>query len=83
MEIFGGWTGQFKPQGVYRPEGKAIHYIEIEEARKRPGLYVHLHSNPWFQGVAQDWDNHYDLGCQGVPGDPGVRWYFDKITEDK
>jgi len=83
VEIFGGWTGQFKPQGVYTPEGKAIHYIEIEEAKKRDGLYVHLHSNPWFQGVAQDWDNRYDLGGQGTPGDPGVRWYFDKITGDK
>jgi len=83
VEIFGGWTGQFKPQGVYTPEGKDIHYIEIEEAKKRPGLYVHLHSNPWFQGVAQDWDNRYDLGGQGTPGDPGVRWYFDKITGDK
>ena len=83
VEIFGGWTGQFKPQGVYTPEGKAIHYTEIEAAKKRPGLYVHLHSNPWYQGVAQEWGNRFDLGGDGTPGNPGVRWYFEKIIEDK
>jgi hypothetical protein len=81
VEIFGGWTRQFRPQGVYTQEGKAIHYIEIEEAKKRAGLYVHLHSNPWFQGVAQEWENRFDLGGEGTAGDPGVRWYFDKIAE--
>ena len=83
VEIFGGWTGQFRPQGVYTPEGKAIHYIEIEEAKKRTGLYVHFHSNPWFQGVAQEWGNHFDLGGDGTPDNPGVRWYFNAIAQDK
>ena len=83
VEIFGGWTRQFIPQGVYSPEGKAIHYTEIEEAKKRPGLYVHLHSNPWYQGVAQDWGNRFGLGGDGTPGNPGVRWYFDKIIKNR
>jgi hypothetical protein len=83
VEIFGGWTRQFTPQGVYSPEGKAIHYMEIEAAKERPGLYVHLHSNPWYQAAAQGWDNRFDPGGQGTIGDPGVRWYFDKITRDK
>lgn len=82
VEIFGGWTGQFIPQGVYSPEGKAIHYMEIDEAKKRPGLYVHLHSNTWYQAVGQGWENRFDLGGVGTPADPGVRWYFNVITKD-
>ena len=82
VEIFGGWTRQFSPQGVYSPEGKAIHYLEINAAKERPGLYVHLHSNPWYQAAAQGWDNRFDLGGQGTPADPGGRGYFDAITRD-
>jgi hypothetical protein len=81
VEIFGGWTRKFTPQGVYAQDGKEIHFIEIEEAKKRPGLYVHFHSNPWFQGVAQEWNNRFNLGGEGTSGDPGVRWYFEKIAE--
>ncbi len=83
VEIFGGWTGQFRPQGVYTPDGKAIHYMEIEEAKKRDGLYVHFHSNPWFQGVAQDFGNRYDLGGDGTQDNPGVRWYFNRINMNR
>jgi hypothetical protein len=83
VEIFGGWTRQFTPEGVYTPEGKAIHYTEIEEAKKRAGLYVHLHSNPWFQGVAQEFNNRFDLGGDGTPDNPGIRWYFNRINMDR
>ena len=82
VELFGGWTRKFMPQGVYTEEGKIIHFIEIEAAKKRSGLYVHLHSNPWFQGVSQDLKNHYDLGGDGTPENPGVRWYFDRIKNN-
>ncbi len=81
VEIFGSWTQKFTPQGVYTPDGKAIHYTEIEEAKKRDGLYVHLHANPWFQGAAQGFDNRYDLGGEGTPENPGVKWYFEACTE--
>ncbi len=83
VEIFGGWTGQFRPQGVYTPEGKAIHYTEIEEAKKRAGLYVHFHSNPWYQGEAHGFGNRFDLGGDGTPDNPGVQWYFKSIKKDK
>jgi len=83
VEIFGGWTGQFTPQGVYTPEGKKIHWNEIEAAKKQPGLFVHFHSNTWFQGAGQDFENRFDLGGMGTPEDPGVRWYFQKIMEGK
>jgi hypothetical protein len=79
VEIFGGWTRKFTPQGVYTEEGKAIHWAEIKAAKARPGLSVHFHSNPWFQGQAQDWNNQFNLGGQGTPEDPGVRWFFDRI----
>lgn len=81
VEIFGGWTGQFTPQGVYTDEGKKIHLREIEAAKKQPGLYVHFHSNTWFQGAGQDFGNRFDLGREGTAENPGVRWYFKKIKE--
>jgi len=81
VEIFGGWTRKFVPQGVYTQEGKSTHLVEIAEAKKRPGLYVHLHSNPWFQGVAQDFGNRFDLGGNGTTDSPGVRWYFNEIIK--
>ena len=79
VELFGGWTRKFMPQGVYSDEGKEVHYKEIEAAKKRPGLYIHLHSNPWFQGMAQDLPNRFELGGDGTIVNPGVRLYFDSI----
>ena len=58
---------------------KENNYKEIEAAKKRPGLYIHLHSNPWFQGMAQDLPNRFELGGDGTIENPGVRWYFDSI----
>lgn len=79
VEIFGGWTGQFVPQGVYTQEGKDLHINEIEAALKQPGLYVHFHSNTWFQGAGQGFKNRFDLGGMGTSDDPGVKWYFNEI----
>jgi hypothetical protein len=80
VEMFGGWTRQFIPPGVYTPEGKTIHLREIEEARKRPGLYVHLHSNPWCQGPADGYPVRYNLGGDGSTEDPGIRWWFEAVS---
>lgn len=80
VELFGGWTRKFLPQGVYTEEGKNIHLQEIEAAKAQPGLFVHFHSNPWFQAVAQDLKNRYYLGGMGTPDDPGVRWFFKEIN---
>ena len=80
VEIFGGWTQKFIPQGVYTDDGKDQHFIEIEDAKTIPGLYVHFHSNPWFQGVAQKFENHFDLGGDGSSENPGVRWFFENLT---
>lgn len=79
VELFGGWTKKFLPQGVYTPAGKEIHLREVRAAKERPGLYVHLHSNPWFQAADQDLPNRFDLGGRGTKEDPGVRWVFEAI----
>lgn len=79
VEIFGGWTKQFLPQGVYTEQGKLIHLAEIEAAKEREGLYVHFHSNPWFQAKDQGLENQFHLGGRGTTSDPGVRWYFEQL----
>lgn len=80
VEIFGGWTRKFMPPGVYTEEGKKIHLQEIVEAKKRPGLSVHLHSNPWCQ-PPEGYPVRYDLGGLGTPQDPGILWWFKGINE--
>ncbi len=79
VELFGGWTGQFIPPGVYTEAGKKIHLQEIDEAIKRPGLYVHFHSNPWMQGVLDGYPIRYDVDGLGTAKDPGIRWWFEYL----
>lgn len=76
VEIFGGWTQQFAPPGVYPDAGKALHTQEIDEAAQRPGLHVHLHSNLWMQGPSDGHPIRYDLGGLGTEQAPGIRWWF-------
>lgn len=80
VELFGGWTRQFMPQGVFSDKGKEIYFQEIEAARRRPGLYIHFHANPWFQAAAQDLPNRFDLGGDCSPDKPGVRWFFERFN---
>lgn len=82
VEIFGAWSGQFMPQGVYTDEGKKTHEQEIIDAKIRQGLYVHFHSNPWCQGGAYKMMNRFDLGGLGTLTDPGIRWFFSKIHDN-
>ena len=79
VEIFGGWTKQFVPPGVYTTEGKRLHTQEIDEALKRPGLHVHLHANVWMQGPSGGYPLRYDLGGLGTAQDPGIRWWFEHL----
>jgi len=80
VEIFGGWTKKFMPPGVYTEEGKKIHIQEIVEAKKRPGLSVHFHSNPWCQ-PPKEYPIRYDLGGMGTEQDPGILWWFKAIGQ--
>lgn len=76
VELFGGWTGEF-PRGVFPTEARAAYEAEIERAAARPGLSVFFHSNTWCQSPHQPM--RYDLGGQGTPADPGIRWYFERV----
>lgn len=79
VEMFGNWTGRFRPAGVYDGDGKAAHFREIEDALSRPGLSVFLHSNNWLQGAYGGYAIRYDLGGDGTAESPGIRWFFDYL----
>lgn len=81
VEMFGGWTGQFMPPGVFNEKGKQKHYKDVDEAIATPGLYVHFHSNPWCQGPSVGLATHYELGGMGTPRDPGIRWWFEYVNK--
>ncbi len=81
VELFGGWTRKFVPPGVYTMEGKKIHFREIEESVNRDGLYVHFHSNPWIQGPSDGFPTRYQLGGMGTEDDPGIRWWFEHLSD--
>ena len=82
VEIFGGWTKQFVPPGVYPEAAKQAHFRNVDAAASRLGLSVFLHSNPWFQGPSLGGHPlRFDLGGAGTAGDPGVRWYFDYVKK--
>ena len=79
VEIFGGWTQKFVPPGVYPEDGQQIHIREIHAAKKRPGLSVHFHSNPWFQGPSIGEMRRFNIGGIGTAEDPGIRWWVNAI----
>jgi hypothetical protein len=79
VEMFGGWTKQFMPPGVFTEQGKQQHFKDVDEAIATPGLYVHFHSNPWCQGPSIGKETHYDLGGVGTQDHPGIRWFFHYI----
>ena len=63
-------------------EGKEVHYKEIDN-KKKTGFVHSFTFNPWFQGMAQDLPNRFELGGDGTIENPGVRWYFDSIGSVK
>ena len=79
VEMFGGWTAQFLPPGVYPENGKREHTAEADRAADRDGLSMHFHSNPWCQGPSVGAPVRYRLGGWGTEDDPGIRWYFDHV----
>lgn len=79
VEMFGNWTGRFRPPGVYTDEGKRIHFQEIDDALARPALSMFFHSNNWCQGAYERFPIRYDLGGNGTAESPGIRWYVDYL----
>ncbi len=81
VEVFGAWTGQFMPPGVYTSEGRALHYKDIADAAERPGLSVFFHSNVWCQGPSIGEPMRYDLGGFGTELNRGIRWWFQRVLD--
>ena len=80
VELYGGWTGQFKdPPGHFPDDVKAIYYRDAKDAATRKGLSVFFHSNVWCQGPSDGFPLRYDLAGQGTKTDPGIHWYFDYV----
>jgi hypothetical protein len=78
VETFGGWTRNF-PRGVFPPELRAVYRAEADAAAAEPGLSVFFHNNPWLQGDPM----RYDLGGEGTEDDPGIRWYFEYVKQQR
>lgn len=83
VEMFGAWTARFMPPGVYDETGKQKHFVDVDEAARTPGLYVHFHSNPWCQGPSIDMPARFDLGGSGSATEPGIRWWFEYVRDRK
>ena len=80
VELFGAWTREFRPAGVYPDEAKREHYRAIDEAIRTEGLYLFFHSSPWCQASTEPGTfMRFDLGGNGTMNDRGIRWYFDYL----
>jgi len=80
VELFGGWTNQFE-WGIFPDSVRRAYFREVDAAASRRGLYVFFHNSPWLQHETQP--IRYDLGGSGVPGDPGMRWYFEYVRRTR
>ncbi|MCA1964046.1 MAG: hypothetical protein LDL31_08905, partial [Prosthecobacter sp.] len=80
VELFGAWTREHRPAGVYSDEAKQQHYRAIDEALQTPGHFLFFHSSPWLQASTEpDAKVRFDLGGKGTPDDRGIRWYFEHL----
>jgi len=81
VELYGAWTKQFKPPGVFPEDARAPHRRDVLAAAADPGLYVFFHNNPWCQGPDRAGEMRFDLAGRGTLDDPGIRWYFELVRE--
>lgn len=80
VELFGAWTREFRPAGVYPEEAKREHYRAIDETLRTEGLYLFFHSSPWCQASTEPGTTmRFDLGGNGTLHDRGIRWYFEYL----
>ncbi len=82
--------GRRRLQGVFPPgriegthKGKQDFLAEVAFAARTPGFSLFGHFPGWYQGPSRDasFDNRFDLGGQGTPEDPGIRWYFKAVAQ--
>jgi hypothetical protein len=79
--VFGGWTKNYLPPGVFPSTVKQEYYKEVDHGLARDGLFIFFHNNPWCQGPSVGYPIRYDLAGQGTSGDPGIHWYFDYVAD--
>ena len=87
----GGWAANRQGdtlQGVWRstpneitPEIKAFK-AAIQYAKKNSAVHFMPSFPSWMDGTSRGrwYEDEFEVGGQGVPGDPGIRWYFDQLT---
>lgn len=82
--------GRQRLQGVFPPgriegshKGRQDFLAEVAFAARTPGFSLFGHFPGWYQGPSRDasFDNRFDLGGQGTPEDPGIRWYFEAVAQ--
>lgn len=82
VELFGGWTREHRPAGVYSEEAKQIHRRAVDEVLRTPGHHLFFHSSPWLQATTEPGTPiRFDLGGQGTAEDRGIRWFFEYLKE--
>jgi hypothetical protein len=76
----GGVEGS-DPKSKHR--GKADYLAEIQYAARTPNYALFGHFPAWFQGPSRDpsFDCRYDLGGDGTRARPGIRWYFEAVSD--
>lgn len=80
VELFGSWTREHRPAGVYADAAKAEHLRAIDDAVRTPGHHLFFHSSPWLQATTEPGTPiRFDLGGNGTAADPGIRWYFEAL----
>jgi hypothetical protein len=77
VEMFGALTLQWLPAGVFSDAVKNHYYAEIDRKRMIPGLSLFFFSEPWHQRDPI----HYELGGDGTPDSPGIRWFWDYVRK--
>ncbi|MEN9577797.1 MAG: hypothetical protein RJA70_806, partial [Pseudomonadota bacterium] len=80
VELYGSWTGQYLPPGVFPDAVKQRYFDDLETALSTGALSVFFYSAPWLEGPSVGaFPIRFDLGGQGTEADPGIRWYFDRL----
>lgn len=83
VELFGAWTKEFLPPGVFPEEARKEYISAIASAATHPAHSVFFHNNPWIQGESMGYPNRYNLAGGGTSSDPGIRWYFEEVKKSQ
>ncbi len=79
VELYGGYTLNWPTPGVFDATVKGYYEKEVLTKKARPGLSLFFFSEPWLQRQPI----HYELGGQGTPADPGIKWFWDYVIANR